>query len=162
MRIRWIIGDNHCTTPFSDVGMAGSNRGPATAPAPGPLSGRRNFPCFAGAPTERFHIPLVPDRFPPSHDTQKAMIIATMASVREMPSTQRTTPVRPCRASVAVLTGGERSDIAATPPPRSRPARSLHPCACAGAEATRSTPPRVLAGHALREGAHPWRCRRRG
>jgi hypothetical protein len=30
---------------------------------------------------------------PPSYDIQKAMIMATMASVREMPSTQRTTPV---------------------------------------------------------------------
>ena len=35
---------------------------------------------------------------------------------REIPSTQRTTPVvRPCRASVAVFTGGGRSDIAAIP-----------------------------------------------
>ena len=39
------------------------------------------------------------------------MIIATMASVREIPSTHRTTPVvRPCRASVAVLTTGGLSD----------------------------------------------------
>jgi hypothetical protein len=34
-----------------------------------------------------------------------AMNTATMASVKEIPSTHRTTPVvRPCRASIAVLT----------------------------------------------------------
>jgi hypothetical protein len=45
-------------------------------------------------------------------ETKNAMIIATMASVREIPSTQRTTPVvRPCRALVAVLKMGGLSDM---------------------------------------------------
>jgi len=35
-----------------------------------------------------------------------------MASVRDIPNTQRTIPViRPCRASVAVLTGGDLSQV---------------------------------------------------
>jgi hypothetical protein len=51
-----------------------------------------------------------------SYETMNATIMATIASVREMPSTQRTTPVvRPCRASVAVFTVGRPSDIAAIP-----------------------------------------------
>jgi hypothetical protein len=51
-----------------------------------------------------------------AYETTNATIMATIASVREIPSTQRTTPVvRPCRTSVAVFTGGGRSDIAAIP-----------------------------------------------
>ena len=47
---------------------------------------------------------------------RRTPIMATIASVREIPSTQRTTPVvRPCRASVAVFTVGRPSDIAAIP-----------------------------------------------
>ena len=50
------------------------------------------------------------------YETMNATIIATIASVREMPNTQRTTPVvRPCRASVAVFTGGRPSDNAVIP-----------------------------------------------
>ena len=51
-----------------------------------------------------------------AYETMNATIMATIASVREIPSTQRTTPVvRPWRASVAVFTAGGRSDIAAIP-----------------------------------------------
>ena len=45
-------------------------------------------------------------------NTTKATTIAMMARVKEMPSTQRTTPVvSPCRALVAVSISGCRSDI---------------------------------------------------
>ena len=45
-------------------------------------------------------------------NTTKATTIATMARVKEMPSTQRTTPVvSPCRTLVAVSISGCRSDI---------------------------------------------------
>ena len=48
-----------------------------------------------------------------AYETMNATIMAMIASVREIPSTQRTTPVvRPCRTSVAVFTGGSRPDIA--------------------------------------------------
>src|SRR4051812_39628371 len=51
-----------------------------------------------------------------AYDAANATIMATIASVREIPSTQRTTPVvRPCRTSVAVFMVGRPSDIAAPP-----------------------------------------------
>ena len=66
------------------------------------------------APPSRARLWLASMTSAQAYETTNATIMATIASVREIPSTQRTTPVvRPCRASVAVLTGGGRSDIAA-------------------------------------------------